>query len=431
MPTTVAPLGYLKELEWTDPIPPGDRPCDILFFGHASRRRKDFFARHAPFFSSVNARLIFGDLAIPRKDGAPGYYAGADRLRLVGSTRIILNVHSSERAYFETHRAMLAFANRCVLVTETSRWTAPLVNGSEFAMGALEDLPDLCQRYLTDDKKLQAVATAGYDYARLRQPMERTCRSLLDWVAVVDSERVRRKSSGVAGEGAEVEEERRQVIARLNGDLAARARGESTWEVQRNAAYERAGPPSISVLVTLSNYGRYVRQCLELVFRSQQTVGPIEIVVVDDASTDDSAARVAESMRDASIAVQLVRKRSNTGLADARNLGLECARGEFVFILDADNWIYPACLRVLEGAIRAGGFAAVYSLIRRFADESDNVDGALGLVSTFEWNVRELTRRPYIDAMAMLDRKKILSVGGYSRELIEHGWFGWKTTTYG
>jgi hypothetical protein len=62
-------------------------------------------------------------------------------------------------------------------------------------------------------------------------------------------------------------------------------------------------------------------------------------------------------------------------------------------------------------------------MIRTFDDETDS---ALGLLSTGEWSVEDLVRGPYIDAMAMLDREAILQVGGYSTELIQHGWFGWE-----
>ena len=119
----------------------------------------------------------------------------------------------------------------------------------------------------------------------------------------------------------------------------------------------------------------------------------------------------------------LVKKSSNTGLADARNLGLERARGQYVFVLDADNWIYPACLRSLHAAIVSGREAAVYGIIRRFDEETGE---SLGLLSAYDWNVQELVRGPYIDAMALFDRQAVAAVGGYSTELLDTGWFGWE-----
>ena len=47
-------------------------------------------------------------------------------------------------------------------------------------------------------------------------------------------------------------------------------------------------------------------------------------------------------------------------------------------------------------------------------------------MSSLDWSPRRLIEGPYIDAMALLDRQAVLDVGGYSTELIEHGWFGWE-----
>ena len=121
--------------------------------------------------------------------------------------------------------------------------------------------------------------------------------------------------------------------------------------------------------------------------------------------------------------VRLVRKQLNTGLAEARNAGVASARGQYVFILDADNWVFPSGPRVLAEALSTGQYVAAYGLLQRFDHDTGE---PLGLLSTYEWNPRELVRNPYIDAMAMFDRQSMLDVGGYATELIEHGWFGWE-----
>ena len=122
----------------------------MLFLGHASPRRQAFFARHADFFSAFNCHIVVSEVARPRSATTSGYRAGDERLRLVASSRIVLCVHSTERPYFEQHRAMLALANRCLLVTESSHHTDPLEEGVHFASAALDELPALCRRYLAD-----------------------------------------------------------------------------------------------------------------------------------------------------------------------------------------------------------------------------------------------------------------------------------------
>ena len=181
--------------------------------------------------------------------------------------------------------------------------------------------------------------------------------------------------------------------------------------------------PRLTVVVTVYNYARFLDQCLESVFASDPVRGGMELVVVDDGSEDDSAGHAESIAASAQIPTRLVRKPMNTGVADARNVGLQEARGAFVLTLDADNWIYPTCLPMLTAAIEDGPYAAVYPLIRRFHDGSGE---SAGLLSTYAWSVPELIRGPYIDALALFRRDVVLELGGYSTELIEHGWFGWE-----
>lgn len=88
--------------------------------------------------------------------------------------------------------------------------------------------------------------------------------------------------------------------------------------------------PLISCIVPVFNGERYLREALESIF--QQTYRPLEVIVVDDGSTDGTAA-VIDSFGDQ----VRYRWQVNAGPAAARNLGLSIARGEFVAFLDADD----------------------------------------------------------------------------------------------
>jgi glycosyltransferase involved in cell wall biosynthesis len=157
--------------------------------------------------------------------------------------------------------------------------------------------------------------------------------------------------------------------------------------------------------------------------RCDSIPGGYEVLVIDDKSTDSSADLAEQAILEMQCPACLVRKDLNTGLADARNHGLDLARSRYVFTLDADNLVYPDCLARLYETISRTGAAATYSMIKKF----DSKTGAsLGLLSFLPWDVARLVRHPYIDAMAMFDREKVLSVGGYSTELIGCGWFGWE-----
>ena len=409
-----APLGYTPLLEAPDVPPVAERPIEVLFFGHASARRNAFFARHADFFSAFNCHIVVNEVDTPRAGATPGYRSGDERLRLVASSRIVLGVHSTDRPYFEQHRAMLALANGCLLVTETSRHTEPLENGVHFVAAELEDLPAVCRRYLADPAALQAVASAGRTLATTRMRLRTSCASVLNAL---------RQPVAAATESDAHALARAAVRARLAESHARLAAGDTPWTTAPNAAYAASTPPAVTVLVTLFNYQRYVTQCLESVLAALPPSGDLELIVVDDGSSDGGADVVEAVMAAASKPMLLVRKALNSGLADARNVGLALARGRRVFVLDADNWIYAPCLAVLQAALDDGGLAATYGLIARIEEETGQ---GLGLVSSLDWSPRRLLEGPYIDAMALLDRQAVLDVGGYSTELIDHGWFGWE-----
>lgn len=88
--------------------------------------------------------------------------------------------------------------------------------------------------------------------------------------------------------------------------------------------------PLISAVITNYNYGRYLDQAIESVLA--QTYAPVEIVVVDDGSTDDSEAVVHQY----GARVRWVAQ-SHRGVSAARNRGIQESRGEAIAFLDADD----------------------------------------------------------------------------------------------
>jgi GT2 family glycosyltransferase len=97
----------------------------------------------------------------------------------------------------------------------------------------------------------------------------------------------------------------------------------------------------VSVIIPCYNYGHFLSESVSSAL-SQEGVEP-EVIVVDDASTDDSAA-VAERFAAQDTRVTLVRHLRNTGHVVAFNDGLAAATGEFVVRLDADDLLTPGSL---------------------------------------------------------------------------------------
>ncbi|HSW17888.1 MAG TPA: glycosyltransferase [Ramlibacter sp.] len=97
--------------------------------------------------------------------------------------------------------------------------------------------------------------------------------------------------------------------------------------------------PLVSVLMTTYDSAAWVEAAVESVLA--QTWRRLELIVVDDASRDDTVARVAAlAARDAR--VRLVRLPRNAGTYAAKHVGLQHARGEFITCHDSDDWSHPA-----------------------------------------------------------------------------------------
>ena len=107
--------------------------------------------------------------------------------------------------------------------------------------------------------------------------------------------------------------------------------------------------PLVSVVVPVYNAEPYLRECLDSLLG--QTLKEIEIIAVDDGSTDGSASVLqAYAQKDSRISVLT---QGNSGQSAARNSALETAKGAYVQFLDADDWLDPDCCRVLSGQTAA------------------------------------------------------------------------------
>lgn len=95
--------------------------------------------------------------------------------------------------------------------------------------------------------------------------------------------------------------------------------------------------PLVSVVVPVYNVEQYLRQCLDSI--CNQTYGSLEIICVDDGSTDNSP-QILKEYQDRDSRIKIVTQ-SNAGLAAARNAALDCATGEFISGVDSDDFLSP------------------------------------------------------------------------------------------
>lgn len=95
--------------------------------------------------------------------------------------------------------------------------------------------------------------------------------------------------------------------------------------------------PKISIIVPVYNAEKYLRECVESVLH--QTLSDLELILVDDGSTDSSPA-FCDAFAAQDVRVKVIHK-PNGRAASARNAGLRIASGDYVAFVDADDWISP------------------------------------------------------------------------------------------
>ncbi|KYD06304.1 glycosyltransferase family 2 protein [Bacillus atrophaeus] len=169
--------------------------------------------------------------------------------------------------------------------------------------------------------------------------------------------------------------------------------------------------PAVSLLVAVYNTEAYLPKCLSSLLN--QTLDNIEIIIVNDGSTDASPRIIQEFVqKDARIRVI---DQKNQGLGAVRNKGLKEARGEFVAFIDSDDWVEPDyCLQMYEKAKTDKADLVICNYAAEFEETGKTVHSTIaetyqektkehymkslfeGKVSGFSWN--KLYRRTMIEA---------------------------------
>ncbi|MCF8369946.1 MAG: glycosyltransferase [Bacteroidales bacterium] len=177
----------------------------------------------------------------------------------------------------------------------------------------------------------------------------------------------------------------------------------------------------VGVVIPLFNYERYILGALDSV--KNQTLNDIDLVVVDDCSTDSSLQTVLDWMENNAPRFNnctLLKNKINSKLSATRNIGFDYINSIWVMQLDADNELLPTCLEECLTTIKNSGAAMVYPQLELFGEDKLYIYKSYDSLrlSIAPWDPSHLARQNYIDAMAMVSKAAWAKAGGYDVAMI-------------
>jgi glycosyltransferase involved in cell wall biosynthesis len=168
--------------------------------------------------------------------------------------------------------------------------------------------------------------------------------------------------------------------------------------------------PLVSVVIPYYNLGNFIGECVDSVYQSNGS--RFEVVIVNDGSTDPESCEALDKLRQRQLPDLRILDIPNGGLANARNIGVEDAKGELVTFLDADDMVGPDFLaRATAVMQRYRNVHLVYSWVRFF-------DGGKGIWHSWSFDLPYLLCHNQLVPIAMVRRATFLEHGRNKSHII-------------
>ena len=138
--------------------------------------------------------------------------------------------------------------------------------------------------------------------------------------------------------------------------------------------------PTVSVIIPIYNTGPYLTDCLDSI--SNQTLRDIEIICVDDGSTDDTPA-ILEAYRLRDERIRVIRK-ENGGIGMARNTGIRAACGKYLYFMDSDDRLDADALEILTEKMERLDLQLICFNTTLFGSDRDSIAAARRALSYYQ-----------------------------------------------
>ncbi len=441
VPAEVIALGPSDAWRAAEPV--GTRDIDVACLAERGFRNDRLVASFGPLLWRRRTHLLGPPdptAGMPSPPPPPEIGFGAVRAALLARSTTLLLGLGQDDPWAERLRAIQAATNGAVIVAAHGTAEPAFRPGEDIAVAAPRNLAAVADGLLAEPERLRALSESAKGRAAAMPGMDVAAGTLLELAGKVAGSGPARRRTAVAAASqhrlskardalrerlqpppnpARVEAKREAVAAiaakRAPAGGADGADPGAPQILHTTPAYEGA-QPAITVCVPLYEHEDAIERALESVAGAE---GDYELLVVDDASTGP-APQVAVGFfeRNPWIPARVYGRELNQGLGRGRTDLARVARGDLLFMLDADNEIYPSALTRLAGALEADpGAAFAYSVI-----EAHSEGRPRALLSALPWDPARLRRGNYIDAMSMIRRSALLDAGGYTDDVRLHGW---------
>ena len=193
--------------------------------------------------------------------------------------------------------------------------------------------------------------------------------------------------AGLSRENAELKQHLDRKLSGVNGEI--QRQGHRVIQTFVRANRYSANAPILSVLIPVYNVEAYLRECLDSVIN--QSMKEIEIICVDDGSTDSSGAILDEYARK-DTRIKVIHKEKNEGLLLARKTAVKAASGEYILFVDSDDFVDPDMCAFAEEITR-NEYADIIQFGAGVCDYANDASKAAWIRSILTPAPRELTSK--------------------------------------
>jgi hypothetical protein len=175
-------LGYVPAWDTWQRDEHTPRPIDALYLGAADPRRDPLLPGIARALSARECQFLVPPLEV-RTAPRPDFVTGADKYHRLRSSRVLLNLHRTTSKAFEWMRFLEAICNGCVVVSEPSLDSQPLIPGEHFLVADAEHIANVVDELLDDPTRLRELRERAYDFVRAELPMRPAAERLAELAA--------------------------------------------------------------------------------------------------------------------------------------------------------------------------------------------------------------------------------------------------------